>query len=127
MGKILECLPSGDGLGKITQAGGKIMPEQAHAVLEFRVNTLESTVNEIRSAIKSIDSSLQALARIEQHHQDTRDGLERAFTEIGDHETRIRGVEAEMPTVKQARTWIFSGAMGVVGMVGMAVVYLVLK
>lgn len=104
------------------------MPDpQAHAVLEFRVNTLESTVNEIRAAVKSIDSSLQVLARIEQHHQDTRDGLERAFSEITDHETRIRLVETEMPTVKQARTWIFSAVAGVVVIVGTAVVYLVVK
>lgn len=104
------------------------MPDpQAHAVLEFRVNTLESSVNEIRTAVKSIDSSLQTLARIEQHHQDTRDGLERAFNEITDHETRIRLVETEMPTVKQARTWTFSAVAGVVVIVGTAVVYLVVK
>lgn len=103
------------------------MTEPNHSVLEFRVNSLEATVNEIRSAIKSIDSSLQTLARIEQHHQDTRDGLERAFSEIEDHETRIRVVEGEMPTVKMARGWAISGVIGIISALGMTVLHLVLK
>lgn len=101
--------------------------EQIHAVLEFRVNTLEATVNEIRAAIKSIDISLQTLARIEQHHQDTRDGLERAFGEIADHETRMRVIETEMPTMKLVRGWVVAGAIALIGLMGVSIVNLVLK
>ena len=104
------------------------MPDQqAHAVLDIRVTNLEKVVERVSVAVESIDDSLKTLTRLDVKHDETRTGLGRAFTMLEDHEERVRQIEGEMPTVKQARSWIFSSAMGVVGMVGMAVVYLVLK
>lgn len=96
-------------------------------VLEYRINTLEGSVTEIKQAVKSIDASLQILARLEQRHAETRDGLERAFKEIEDHETRVRIIEGEMPTIKLTRGWLVSGVVSVIGVVGLAVVMLVVK
>lgn len=104
------------------------MPDQQlHAVLDVRVTNLERVVERVSAALASIDESLKTLTRLDVKHDETRTGLVRAFTQLEDHEERMRQIEMEMPTVKQARSWIFSGAMGIVGMVGMAVVYLVLK
>lgn len=96
-------------------------------MLEFRITNLEGAVGEIRGAVKSIDASLQTLARLELHHAETRDGLGRAFTAINDHEIRMRAVEAEMPMAKLVRNWVIGGVIGVVVLVGVAVVGLVLS
>lgn len=106
---------------------------QEDSVIELRVSNLESTVNEIREAVKSIDRSMQTFARLEVHHSETRDALGRAFAEIEelkkeqreylkDHETRIRMIEQEMPTTKLVRGWIIAGVIGLVAIVGMAIV-----
>lgn len=103
------------------------MITEAHAVLDVRVTNLEKVVERVSAAVESIDESLKTLTRLDVKHDETRDGLGRAFTTLEDHEERMRAIETEMPTVKQARSWVFSGIVGAVGMVGMAVIYLVLK
>lgn len=98
------------------------MGTEDHKVLEFRVGALEGAVGEIKSAVKSIDQSLQSLARLETRHAETRDGLSRAFADIEDHESRLRTVEGEMPTMKLTRTWTLRGVVAVVAVVGLALV-----
>ena len=101
--------------------GEMVMTPEHQSVLEYRVNVLESVVGEVKNAVKSIDTSLQTLARLEVHHAETRDGLERAFTDLGDHEARMRVIEVEMPTVKLIRNWVIGGVLSSVGMIGAAV------
>lgn len=101
--------------------------ETPNMVLEYRVASLEGAVVEIKSAVKSIDSSLQTLAKLEVHHTETRDGMARAFSELTDHETRVRAIEAEMPTMKMIRNWVVAGVVGVVSMMGAALVTLMIK
>lgn len=95
-------------------------------ILEYRVSQLEGAIGEIKSAVKSIDASLQSLARLEARHAETRDALERAFdgikelkdVDIKDHETRLREIEENMPTVKLVRNWVITGVLGVLAMSG---------
>ena len=89
-------------------------------VLEFRVTSLEKVVSEVSSAVKSIDSSLKTLTSLEIHHNQTRDAVGRAFTNIEDHETRLRGIEADLPTMRLVRNWVIAGVIGCVSMVGAA-------
>lgn len=98
---------------------------EEHKVLEFRVGALEGAVGEIKQAVKSIDQSLQSLARLETRHAETRDGLSRAFTDIEDHETRLRAVESEMPTMKLTRSWILRAVVVIVGAVCLALLGMV--
>lgn len=107
---------------------------EPHNVLEFRVSSLEKVVGEIGQSVKSIDGSLQALTRLEARHAETRDGLARAFAavqrledeDLKDHENRLRVMEADMPTVRLIRGWVIAGVIGVVSLVGVAVVGIVL-
>jgi septation ring formation regulator EzrA len=107
-----------------------------------RVTALEDVVSEVREAIKSIDSSLRTLAALEVKHEETRNGLNRAFQEIQHHEVRIRTleldapkkgderiseIEREMPTMKMVRGWVIAGVTGIMGILGVAVLHLVMK
>lgn len=101
-----------------------------------RVKTLEEDCGDIKGTVKSIDKSLSALVRLEAHHNSTRDGLGRAFTEISKLETatmasiktlddRLRLVELELPTLKLVRGWIVLGVLGVMSLVGVAIFKLI--
>jgi len=95
---------------------------ETHDVIECRLGTLEASVTEIKSAVSSIDKSLQKLTSLEERHQETRDALNRAFTQIEDHEVRIRHVEKEAPVTKLVRNWIIAGITGLIGMVALVLV-----
>lgn len=103
------------------------MSQEQNSVLEYRVASLEAVVREVKDAVKSIDTSLQTLARLEARHSETRESLSRAFTDIEDHEKRIRILEADMPTVRMIRNWVIGGMTSCVGLVGIAVVHQVMK
>jgi hypothetical protein len=95
-------------------------------VIDYRITALESSVSEIRQAVRSIDGSLQILARLEQRHAETRDGLERAFGELADHEARVRVIEQEQPTTKLIKGWVIAGVVGGLSMMGVAMIKLVM-
>lgn len=96
-------------------------------VLFSRVTNLENVVDEVKNAVKSIDQSLRTLAALEVKHEETRSGLNRAFVSIGDHETRMRTMETEMPTLKMVRGWVIAGVLGIMGILGVAILHMVLK
>lgn len=106
---------------------GEHCPNNGNDVLFSRVTNLENVVDEVKNAVKSIDQSLRTLASLEVKHEETRNGLNRAFTEIGDHETRMRTMENEMPTLKLVRGWVIAGVVGIMGILGVAILHLVLR
>lgn len=98
---------------------------EQQTVLETRVTFLERAVDEIRDAVKSIDGSLQVLARLETSHSETRNAIGRAFSEIEDHEKRLRAIEEDMPTMRLARGWVIGGMAAIVGLLCIAIFKLV--
>lgn len=96
-------------------------------VTELRIANLEGAVGEIKQAVRSIDSSLQTLARLEVHHTDTRDSLGRAFADIEDHESRLRLLEKDAPTMRLVRGWVVACIIGTVSIVGVAVLNFVVS
>lgn len=92
-----------------------------------RITRLETTVERIDEAIRNIQESLAALVRLEERHAETRESLGRAFAAVKSVDDRVRAIETEMPMLKQVRQWVFSGVIGVLGIVGTAVVYMVVK
>lgn len=94
-------------------------------MLEFRVNNLEMAVNEIKEAVKIIAENSSIVAKLEAHHEETRDALKRAFETISvnrdDYEKscekvdeRLRSVELQMPILKMTSRWIIAGVICVV-------------
>lgn len=83
-------------------------------VIEYRLGTLEANFTEIKNAVTSIDKSLQKLTSLEERHQETRDALSRAFSQIEDHEVRIRHVEKDAPVTKLVRNWVIAAVTGAI-------------
>jgi len=75
---------------------------------ETRLTRLEDSMAEIKNAVMGINQSLQALTRLEERHAETRQSLERAFTAIEKTNKRVSAIEGELPTLKLARTAMFS-------------------
>lgn len=100
---------------------------QPNDLLEFRVETLERDRDEIKRAVISIDESLKMLTRLELHHAETQEAMKRAFNSINDHETRLRPIEADLPTLRMVRGWVIAGVLGVCSLLGIAVISLVIS
>jgi DNA repair exonuclease SbcCD ATPase subunit len=94
---------------------------------------MQLRVDRLERSQESIARSLEALVRLEQHHADTRSGLERAWQAIetdrermGEIEDRIpknlddrlQAIEREMPSLKETSRWVKLGVLAVVGMAG---------
>lgn len=103
------------------------MSDNDNAVLDVRVTNLERVVERVSTAVESIDESLKTLTRLDVKHEETNKEVERAFDDISDHETRIRVVETEMPTMKLIRGWVIAGVVSLVGLVGLAIAGMVIK
>ena len=103
------------------------MSDNDNAVLDVRVTNLERVVERVSTAVESIDESLKTLTRLDVKHEETNKAVERAFDDISDHETRIRVVETEMPTMKLIRGWVIAGVVSLVGLVGLAIAAMVIK
>lgn len=101
--------------------------QAAHAVLDVRVTNLERVVERVSTAVESIDESLKTLTKLDVKHEETNKGLDRAFVSLKDHETRIRLVETEMPTMKLVRGWVITGTLALIGLVGVSIANMVLK
>jgi chromosome segregation ATPase len=127
-------------------AGEQIRMEAQLHVLTHRVETVEGVLSkaivEIRDGIKEIAANTGKLAVLEERHAETRDGLERAFKEIGkcqrehdDTDDRIKtleiampdrakerlgAIEVAMPGLKETRRWLMAGVFAAVAAVGLA-------
>ena len=108
--------------------------EQRHAHVEGVVNNMDQKLDKLIDAMSS-------LVRIEERQQATGDRLALGAQTFQDHEARLRKVETEMPenldkrlsaievsmpALKEMRTWVVMGLLGGLGMMGTAIVKLVL-
>lgn len=102
-------------------------------LFEHRLSSVEKAVESIAHAVQEIASNTTQIVKLEMQHAETRAGLERAFEEITKSRTtcekcdeRLRTVELDMPGLRETRGWVLRLMLGVVGVVGLAVVGLVI-
>lgn len=103
-----------------------------------RVAVVESAVSNIEKAVERIADSIGQVVRLEDKHAETRDAVGRAFKAIEKAEeahdkfatevrSRLGKAEAAIEPLKETRSWIVGGVIGVLAMVGVAVVSVVVK
>ena len=93
--------------------------------IDNRVAVLERSCDEMKTAIMDIRDSLQVLVRLEERHAETREALSRAFGDIEKVELRLSTIEQHMPGLVEMRGWVIMGMLGIAGLVGVALVGLV--
>lgn len=118
------------------------MSEQRLAILEQRVDHIHNTVERTDSKVDGIAETLQSLARIEERQMSTTERLRQGAETFSDHEERLRkleiampenlskrlsAIEVKMPGLIESRRWVVMGVLAGVGMIGIAVVHLVMK
>ncbi len=101
-------------------------------IFEHRLTSVEKAVESIAHAVQEIASNTTQIVKLEMQHAETRAGLERAFEEIGKSRAacercneRLRTVELDMPGLRETRSWVLRLMLGVLGVVGMAMVGMV--
>lgn len=90
-----------------------------------RLAKIEGAVVDIKEAIKTISVVLQGMATLNQKHIETSAALTRAFNEITSLQERVVDIEMALPILKLTSKWVITGVIATVGIVGVAVVYLV--
>lgn len=116
---------------------------------------MREAIGEIRDGIREIAANTGKLAVLEERHAETRDGLVRAFTEIGKLERskceqsacqaidarirvvesriperlddRLMSIEVAMPALTETRRWVVAGVLAIVAAVGAAALAIVVS
>lgn len=96
------------------------------ADVETRLQLLERGQDDVRDAVVSIKGSLESLVRLEERHAETREALGRVFTYTEKLEERIEAIEKVLPGLLEARGWVITACMGILSVVGLAVLGLVI-
>lgn len=98
-----------------------------------RLEIVERAVSDIRDAVGQIADAMVKIARLEERHQETRESLGRAFERIesveraqADQRVEIVRLSGEIAPLKESRGWMMSGLLAAVGIVGAAIIGLVL-
>lgn len=114
-------------------------PGAADAHLNARLQAIETDQLETRRILRSVDESLKSLVRLEAHHAETRDGMNRCFKAIkaldmradeveklaADHSRRLKVAEdgvagnaaaiamiqGELPKLRQSSAWVYKAVL----------------
>lgn len=94
---------------------------------------IEASLEHLRGDIQRLNDTMQAIAtetrqlaeiRTMQSHIQTR--LADGTVTIGKHEERLQSIERDLPGLKELRRWVITGVLAGVGMMGTALVKLVI-
>ena len=96
-------------------------------VLEQRVDNLGSTVVRVETKIDSIVDTLAGIVRIEERQIANAVRVSAAQEAIENHAVRIGIIEVQMPNLVEKAGWVAKAAIGVMCIVGAAVVAAVMR
>ncbi len=77
-------------------------------------------------AVVAINETLHILTRLEQAQGHVLDKLKEGSMRMTDHEKRLKDIESNMPGLLETRKWVIMGVLAGLGMMGMALVKLVI-
>jgi chromosome segregation ATPase len=93
--------------------------------INSRLSGVEATLGDIRDAMRAVASAIERLTRLEERHAETRTALERAFTAQEKIEERVADIELKIPVLELTSSWVRRVVLGVLGVVGLALLALV--
>lgn len=97
--------------------------------LEEGVDRLTDTVDQqgqrFDKKLDSIGQSISLLVRIDERQVAIAERLQLGAATMQKHEERLSAIEAVMPGLKEMRTYVVAGVMAGAGMIGVAVLKLV--
>lgn len=102
------------------------MNDEDHRLAE-RMARMEGILERMETAMSNMANAITELVRLDQKQIETANGLSRAFAALKELEARIATIELAIPILNLTSGWVRSGVVAVVGIVGFAIIYLVLK
>ena len=96
-------------------------------VLEERVSGMSVTVGRVETKIDGIVDALAGIVRIEERQIANAAKIADCAADIDRQSTRISAIEVQMPNLVEKAAWIAKTVIGVVSLVGVAVVAAVVK
>jgi len=95
-------------------------------VIDAKLEHMSKDLARMSGAVDGVNAGMQTLGRVEQAQQHMLDMLKDGATRMGDHEARIQTIEREMPGLRELRRYVIAGVLAGVGMIGVALVKLVI-
>ena len=92
----------------------------------FRFSQMETVIMRIEQKMDKMTDALQTLARLDERDTATQQRLIDGAKTMADMQARLAAIELHMPGLKEIRGLIIKAVVGVLGVVGMAVLALVL-
>lgn len=101
----------------------------AEEVGELRgtVKEVDRKVDDLRTGMGKLADAMTSVVRLEVQHQQVSLNLQAMHTQQTAIEKRMDTVERLMPGLIETRAWVIRWVIGVVGLVGVAVVTIALK
>ncbi len=94
---------------------------------------IESSLSQMRAemtrqgdTLVGINESLRTLTRVEEAQIHIKERLSEGSKKLTDHEARLLVIEQQMPGLKELRRWVIGGILSGIGMIGIALVKLVI-
>jgi len=88
---------------------------------------LHGRLERIEAAIGAISTAIVDIARLDQKHINTVEALARVFEELKATNARVTAIELALPVLKLTSGWVRTGVIGVLSLVGLALLTLILK
>ena len=95
-------------------------------IIGASISHLASETKRNADAVVAINESLHVLTRPETAQTNVLDRLKEGSVRMTDHERRIQLIEQCMPGLNELRSWVIGGVLAGVGMMGAALVKLVI-
>ena len=109
------------------QPSKAMQTDERTIVLEQRVDNLGQTVGRVEVKIDGIVDALAGIVRIEERQIASAVRVAEAQESIDNHAIRIGAIENQMPGLLEKAGWVAKAAIGVVCIVGVAVVAAVVR
>jgi chromosome segregation ATPase len=95
--------------------------------IEAAINQMRSEMTRQGDTLVGINESLRILARVEEAQANIKERLQEGSRKLSEHSDRLSQIENQLPGLEELRKWVVGGVLAGAGMIGLAILSLVLK